>query len=250
MFSIEEPDNKILDVEKSFAPPSTVTLVWRLLASSASLVILIYDYATSRIDKFLYWGYLTMWTYFVSLVYLIVATVVSWKREPFLNQPTEREGTPHGLVKAMWALYAVAAPAQVIVIAMYWLTVVPDEGVNGWLSVWFHGGIGLLVFLDGIVVCRIPLRRRQVTLVIIYALLFLLWTLIHALTGLGDGIESSGDDLLYGVIAWNKEAGKTAILCVGLLFLALPLFFSFLWCLSLRSRPLHDPPVVDEEPLL
>lgn len=238
MFSIDEPNNRELDVEYCFAPPTRFTLIGRILTCGLSFSILIYDYSTSRISRGLYWGYLTMWTYVLALSYLVIATIVSVKRDPFLRQPSDTN-VPHHLIKAMWALYAVAAPGQIIVILMYWLTVVPNEGISGLLTVFFHGILGVFVLVDGLLLSRIPLRRNQLLLTILYGCLFMIWTLLHAYTGLGDGIEDSGDDLLYGIVDWRRKPEMTAIILALVILVAFPVVFIVLCLLSLVKRPLY-----------
>ena len=100
----------------------------------------------------------------------------------------------------------------------------------------------ILVMIDGFVLSQVPLRMKQFVFFESFSLVYCVWTLIHAYSGMGnpyaEGDEpTESDDAIYDSIAWKNNMKPTVILIMVLLLVANPIIFLF--C-RLLSRILHQ----------
>lgn len=124
-------------------------------------------------------------------------------------------------------MLAAAAPMEVTVTILYW--VLEFEGTFSYVSIMSHGGVMILVVIDGFVLSRVPLRMKQFVFFESFALVYCVWTLIHAYSGMGNPYA---DDAIYDSIAWKNNMKPTVILIVVLLLVANPIIFFFCRLLS------------------
>ena len=104
----------------------------------------------------------------------------------------------------------------------------------------------MLVAVDGILLGRIPLRARQFALFWLFSVTYVLWTVVHAHSGIGnprnDGVAQTDDALYPDVLAWKNSPGSTAVLSVLVLLVACPVVFALCrWVSRLPPRRLHVP---------
>lgn len=93
----------------------------------------------------------------------------------------------------------------------------------------------ILVLIDGFVLSRIPIRMKQLIFIEVLAILFILWTVIHAYSGIGNPYKDDGsrdDDALYESLRWKTNTSGTAILSVLVVFVLSPLVFLLCRALS------------------
>ena len=99
-----------------------------------------------------------------------------------------------------------------------------------------HGGAYILLMIDAFILSRIPLRMRQFILSEMLAILYVLWTVVHAYSGLGnpyvDTDEDKTDDAIYSTLAWKNNTTTAAIVSLGVVFIANPVIFLFCRALS------------------
>lgn len=117
-------------------------------------------------------------------------------------------------------------------------------------SVMEHGVLGALVWIDGILVGNVPVRAKQVVFLVGVASMYLIWTIINAILGIGNGEwgPAYNDDALYPVLNWNKQTQAAAILSAFVEVVLAPALFYLCWLASLLSwKQQHDDDVMNIE---
>ena len=141
------------------------------------------------------------------------------------------------------SLFAVAFPAEIMVSLLYWILL---DGGNDYLNVMMHGIGAILIFIDGILWNRIPLRMKQFILYESFSFAYLIWSLIFSYSDLTNPWQRAGykdDDAIYPPLRWKTETTQAAILCVIIMLVSNPIVFVFCRWLS-RILPLR---LIDEE---
>mgnify|MGYP005848831407 CR=1 FL=1 len=229
--------------------------VWILLLKSilvAWIIAVVVDGITeANPPRVFYLAYLTHWSLLVTMAYFISSWFHTLQNSSTLLQrkyttttttnsttTNQQQNHPTILHKLTWGLFALAAPAEIVVTVGYWT--LEWDGSTGtgfyYRNIMVHGGCLILVLLDGFYINRIPVRLRHFGLLFAYLLLYMIWTLIHALLEIGNP-DYENDDNLYTALQWKEEPWST-LQYAGLFLLVLaPLAFCFVWCLSLYSCP-------------
>lgn len=180
----------------------------------------------------------------------------------------------HGPIAVMWILFSVAAHSQFIVTVLYWILVFDyNESPSFLLDFVPHGGILLLVWIDGLVINRIPVRwMHWWGTVLPFEMLWVAWSILQSVVfDIGNPNENDGDgndDAIYESLDWNDDAWGAALLTVIVLFAVGPAVYWVLWmcswyklpiCCFCKSydrryvntavyiKPSNDRPVADEE---
>ena len=181
-------------------------------------------------------AYLTHWSLVLAAAYILMSTLSAvYLATCSHSKCAEFKGGTGVLINITWALLAAAAPMEVTVTILYW--VLEFEGTFSYVSIMTHGGVMILVMIDGFVLSRVPLRMKQFVFFESFALVYCVWTLIHAYSGMGnpyaEGDEpTESDDAIYDSIAWKNNMKPTVILIVVLLLVANPIIFLFCRLLS------------------
>eukprot|EP00567_Pseudictyota_dubia_P014040 CAMPEP_0197433350 /NCGR_PEP_ID=MMETSP1175-20131217/1253_1 /TAXON_ID=1003142 /ORGANISM="Triceratium dubium, Strain CCMP147" /LENGTH=314 /DNA_ID=CAMNT_0042961701 /DNA_START=193 /DNA_END=1137 /DNA_ORIENTATION=+ len=241
LFSCDEGADTALNVEASFAPqPIVKSFILRLIFFLYLISVMIQDILqTPKHNRFIYMGYLTRWSQVISIAYALCATIATMWRA-CLAQPNAGE-SPRFWVRLTWALYAIAAPLSVIVVLLFWtLDYTPDDDVT-YRMVANHGLTCAFVLFDGNVVAMIPLRLKQIIFTELVAVAYVIWSVIHAFTGIGDGSwpeedPEEEDFALYDVLDWRENPGKATIVSLVVIIVVVPLIYLLCWSLSMWSK--------------
>ena len=95
-----------------------------------------------------------------------------------------------------WAFFTLAAVSQMVVTCMYWLLVYEDEASNE--SILKHGVVFVLVWLDGLVVNKIPVRLRHwMEICFPVFLAYAIWTVLQSPLVFEVDNPYEGDDQIY-----------------------------------------------------
>lgn len=238
-----------LDVVRMLSPTP------RLPLFSAKLFILAWIISTmalsiSNSTHHSFWlAYLTHWGITCTAAYMVMSVIsfVYLAKRPPVNQGT-LEGGVGLLVKSTWALCAISIPSELMITILFW--VLEFDGTVRYVSVMVHGGAYILLMIDAFILSRIPLRMRQFILSEMLAILYILWTVVHAYSGLGnpyvDTDEDKTDDAIYSTLAWKNNTTTAAIVSLGVVFIANPIIFLFCRALS-RILPRRLCEVSDEQ---
>jgi len=237
-FSLEESSGRYIDVADSFAPASP-RFHHVLLLRAGILVLSIISLALSLYyeeNYFIWLGYLTNLGLVISIAYQITACIVTYRRK-YLTQPNANFHDELSIpVKIMWFLYVWSVPNELMITLLFWTV---DYPVKEDKSLQFHtftthGIIALLLLIDGNLIARIPLRIKHVAVMQIYSVLYLIWTVIHAFSGLGNGNKKG--DTLYEVIDWKNKPVATLITSILIVVVVAPVMFMLAWLLSLIGK--------------
>jgi hypothetical protein len=145
---------------------------------------------------------------------------------------------PHVLVRTTWGLYSTVAPLEVAITLLYWTSGgVNDNGPVTYISVMEHGGLALLVWMDGLIVSVVPVRAKHIWFLLTVCSLYLIWSVVDVVAGIGGGewgpIDT--DDALYPVLRWGSETRAAALLSAFTICVLAPGLFLGCWMLSLAS---------------
>jgi len=237
-FSLEESSGRYIDVADSFAPASP-RFHHVLLLRAGILVLSIISLALSLYyeeNYFMWLGYLTNLGLVISIAYQITACIVTFRRK-YLTQPNADFHDELSIpMKIMWFLYVWSVPNELIITLLFWALDYPVKEDKSLRFDTFtnHGIIALLLLIDGNLIARIPLRIKNIVVMEIYSILYLIWTVIHAISGIGNGTNEG--DLLYEVIDWKNKPIATLITSVLIVVVVVPIMFMLAWLLSLIGK--------------
>jgi len=230
-----------MDIQKTLSPSPRLPYIGAKLfimawaISTLSLSIVKFDFPSFWIVYLTHWGFIVTTAYtimsFFSAVYLAM-------RPP--ANPGVLEGGVGLFAKITWALFSVTLPTEILITILYWALVFDyseDEVV--YHSVMAHGGMVPAIMIDGFLLSCLPLRMKQFILLETGAFLFVLWSIIHAFSGIGNPYVDSGeksDDAIYTSLAWKNNTVGAVIVALIVLFVVSPIIFLFCRALS-RIRP-------------
>ena len=131
---------------------------------------------------------------------------------------------------------AIAVPTEVSITILFWaLEFDYAEDTVEYVSVMVHGGGMVLIIVDGFLLNRLPLRAKQFVLCELFSFVYLVWTLVHGLSGLGNPYAEDGtqsDDAIYATLAWKNKPVPSLVLAAGILLVVNPLIFVLLRAVS------------------
>ena len=236
-FSLVEPDGGVIDVKRSFVSERSNLLHIFLLR----LVILIWSTVSIVVgafndnDEYFFLAYLSNWTALVSLSYLSL-TLWLTIRTTDCAQTISGYDPPSITVRVTWALYSIAAPAELTIILLFWALDYDrsNDGPVTYCMVFEHGILSIIVLLDGNLVGRIPLRLKHFITFQVYNLCYLAWTVIFANCDFGESP-------IYDVLDWNHDAKGASLIVSIVLILICPFIFILCWWCSFPNRRLLYP---------
>jgi hypothetical protein len=237
-FSLQEGD-KTLDIPASFGSTTLPVRVIKFCLMGWTLGTLIYKWSTYSDNPDFFLAYLTHWG-------LIFATL--WLMTSFVNslvppsQPINK--LPHDSIslwtKYSWLMFEVAAQFTFVVTVLYWtLDYQPGVTKITYVNLFAHGVDMILVWIDGLVINRIPVRWKHVFLPMFLAACYVAWLVIHqvltdiGIPGEGDGNPETNDDLIYPAVDFETKTTFSSVLCVMVVLVFVPLVHWLLWGLSL-----------------
>lgn len=98
----------------------------------------------------------------------------------------------------------------------------------------------VICLVEGLVVNRVPLHIKQLIFPFSVAVLYLIWTLIHAfLLNVGNpsiNNTDGDDDAIYKSISWKNRPLMALISSVLTLFFLVPILFMTTFLLSMKRR--------------
>jgi len=248
LFGISEPEGKHIDIARTFAPrPLYLSWLLRLSFLVISLESLFQTLkGTPQWKRWFFMAYLTHWGLVVAIVYQVAAVACLMFRNRVLYQPHRGEKCSR-LVRLTWGLFSLAAPVELIICILYWgLDYVPGKSVN-LLLVMNHGGIALLLLVDGFILSSYPLQLKQGIFTIMFCVAYLIWTVVFAETDIPNPNVPENDDYIYHVLEWNANIRGAEIVSSLCAFVLPPTVFAMFWIISLFRRHLYVEDVLDEQ---
>jgi hypothetical protein len=243
----ERVNQRELDIVASFAPCSIVAGLWKCFFCGFCVFTLVYKFVDDRPYAELTMAYFTNWANLASSLYSITSV---WNSAIYrvgsttcAPQPAtllaDTRTTPGFCIRLEWVLFELAAHLGAMASLFVWsLLFDPDIHIRfRFLDITTHGGLFVLVLIDGFLVNRIPLRWMHYFGVILpIEMLYSLWTYIHYAADIGNpwvNDTAGNDDAIYTVeIWWDDDWELTLAYNVVLVFVLGPLVFGLLWCIS------------------
>lgn len=235
-FSIQE-GQKTLDIPASFGPASWQARLIKFCLMVWFNATLIYKWYDNRQYPAFFLAYLTNWSLIFSSLWLIVSFINSMFPP---SQPKLPSDSISLWTKFSWLLFTVACPFTLITVLLYWtLDYQPGLSSLGYVNVFTHAGV-LLIWPEGLLVDRIPIRWKHLPLPMFLAACYVSWMVIHQLAtniGVPNKFDYVDDDLLYPAVDFEEHTAFSSILATLVVFVATPLMHLLLWSLSLYSFP-------------
>ena len=135
------------------------------------------------------------------------------------------------------AVCTLAINIEVVICILYWSEVRFVTAKN----IQLHGLLGAVTMIDVLVVNRMPICFKQISLVYIVTIPFAIWSIIHATTDIGhfsnDNDPLTDDDSIYPVLNWNKRPVLAATMTAFVVMVLHPVVFFTIWYLSTLLKP-------------
>ena len=236
-FSVsDKATGRTLDIPESFAPASCYAFVWKLACTAIAILTLAWQFV-GDIAYFVL-AYFTNWGVTFVCIYFILNTLNTVCASRTL-QPTSKNASVGCRIRITWLMYAIGVHSTAGATFFYWVFLFdPSDPDWTFTNLSAHGGLLLLMIIDGMFVNRIPLRWQHWYVVLLINIAYVGWTLIHAfLLDVGnpyneDNDPETNDDAIYDVVVW-KDDWKAALTysCINCFVLS-PLLYLVLWCLT------------------
>lgn len=236
-FELSETDEAVIDVQRSFAPPPFWrSILLKLIITGWAISILVTDLVGGTWDPISYYFiYLAHWSLAITILYLLVSFINTAKGVP---EQRPYEDIPSFMVRFAWGLFPTAAVSQLTTTILFWiLQFDPNKEPVTYKMVMKHGGLMLLVLLEGRFINRIPVRQKHLLFPELFISLFVIWTGIHDAVGLGNPYQDG--DAIYDSLDWRNNAVEAGVTTVVLILGVTPLLFLNVWLLSIWSFPFH-----------
>jgi len=234
-FALEEDYFGRLDLLKSFCLSADernwAVIAFKFITVCLSISGFVLAIARQSVPGF-YPAYLTFWGVVYGIIYLSSSFTLAVKAT---SSPEDSR-----LIKFTWAFFLVPAVHGMIIAPMYWIFLWTPGPVE-YSNVMMHGGVAALVLIDGLIINKTPVRIKHAVIVLMFALLWLFWSILqNAVIQYNPG-QDDDDDALYDIMKWREETVKSIILASIVVFVAIPLFTCLIWRLSLSGRCYIDP---------
>ncbi|KAL7528089.1 hypothetical protein ACHAXR_002262 [Thalassiosira sp. AJA248-18] len=237
MFDLTVLDNdktQCIDIERTFSPRPRVLYIGAKVFIMAWIIAVLVSSITNKEHPDFWMAYLTHWGFLFTVAYSVMSVICAIV---FAVRAPDKSGVLEGgvgfMVKTTWALFAIALPVEIMITILFW--VLEFDGEVKYISVMVHGGGMALIVIDGFLLSRIPLRMKQFLLFQTFTILYLIWNVVHAYSGIGnpynDG-ESQDDDAIYASLAWKNNTMGAAILSAGIVCVANPVLFLLCWAFA------------------
>lgn len=240
LFSLQEDENHqiMIHVRNTFAPVHWMVPLYRWFWWCMAIRILQKDHEISihirNGSNLMYFSHFTNITMLVTILYQTLSTVLSISsivpklRKGFLYQPTDIHSRPSTLVCWTWMIYTISLISEFVVCLGYWLceyggpSSVPVKERSS--NLYKHLMIGFLLYMDGCIIGRIPLRMKHLFHVISYGALYTLYSIVFSYYQLG---TEKGD--IYRFIDWHNDPVDALLFSIVFGLVAAPVIFIIFW---------------------
>ena len=242
LFSLEDTNGQTIDLHQSLAPKP------RLLCGAIKACILCWFITFCTIEIFtdgrgLYWFiFLTHWGLLLMYLYMALTTFAFIRRVYLEKKYPERvpENNHTTLTRTISIVGVLGINIEVLIILIYWLTIYDGRAIS-FNNLEKHGILGFLLMIDVLVIHRVPIRIKHIFPQFAFCIVFLVWSVIHAVADIGhpesDNDPETDDDAIYSTVNWNKRPGAAGVMVGFLLLIVTPLIFFVLFGISLLIKP-------------
>jgi hypothetical protein len=263
-------ETRIIDIPAAFSPPVGMTtknkavfgcakaavIIWKLVVFLFILMTFLAGFVPY--PNAIWFAYLTNWALFIAMIYsgfslvnsiFPVATTSSSDSNDDGNKNTG-EATPILSIrtKITWTLFTLAAVAQSMVTVLYWALLHPPGLPALFLTsmIILHGGVCVLILIDGLMVNRIPIRfRHWLEFCLPLFASWVIWSIIQSPIGLDLNnaymdLVGLDDDKIYPVVDWEEKPLMTLALVLTCGLVVSPIVHFALAALSMVGRKYID----------
>lgn len=121
------------------------------------------------------------------------------------------------------ALFAISLPSQIVVTLMFWL--LEYNGSVDYTNLIMHGAGIILLFIEGILINRTPLRMKQFYLFETFVALYLVWSVAFAFSGLSNPYREEEDGVIYSWLDWKNDTASAVMMALFCLIIVNPVVF-------------------------
>jgi len=249
---------RTIDVSRSFCSATRLDCICKLSFCAFTIGTLLYGWIRDShyhspheyLYKMTRWGVVVSTIYFLlSIINTFLAAYYSRSNKNNNVQPSSRlreeeanDTTSHTTsnssviclrIRLTWIMFTIAAHVEILVTLLYWVLVYqPGVTTVRYTTISNHGIICVLVWMDGLVLNRIPIRMKHwYSMALPFELVFVLWSILHAKV-------FPNDEALYNVLDWN-ESWETALMYSVISVLPLGfILYCLLWVAS-NYNPFH-----------
>jgi hypothetical protein len=168
------------------------------------------------------------------MLFSFINTIMPYPEQPVRDIPTTI------FVKLAWAFFPLAATLEAVIVMLYWKVDFQAGTEVNYMGYMKHGGVFVIVLLEGLIVDRVPVRLCHLVYPMIVAICYLLWTLVHGLLArIGNPHKNdttADDNAIYEAINWEERPESSLIICLVSLGMLVPLLFLGVYLLSLPFR--------------
>ena len=238
MFSLGNTyDDNDIDLVKTFKPDPKIAygvVKFGILIWVAYTIVYAF---LNTIDRRIWIGFLTHWVAIINFLYFLGSFLL------LVTVPISQDEGVNKWTRMTWILYPVSLNLGLIASILFWALVY--EPPLAYETVMLHGIFFMLVLFDGMILNRIPIRLKHLLWTELVSFVYLLWTLIHGLSPLGnpnlncEDNPDTDDDALYDTLNWKKRPVPALILVFFVMGVAVPIVHHLLWFVSIFFQPRH-----------
>lgn len=239
MWSNVDANGKMIDMEAIFRPkPAFATVLIKAVFCVWVTAVMIHDLVIFQRGSALgFWFvYLSNWGVLLTSLYLAASII----RILFPLGTTDISL----LTRFAWGLFSVVVNMELVITVLYWAL---DYNPVTWrtnydtlplkhINLMKHVGILVVLWIDGFVIHRLPLRLQQILWFGIFTVSYVIWLGIHAVKGIGNprltDTPDGDDDAIYVVVNWSERPIPAGIVSGIVVFVVLPMSFLLSWGLS------------------
>jgi hypothetical protein len=235
LYTIKDPNGKYLDTLASFNPKPRSWAIAVKLVIFIWLTFITVDGFLQTEPKLFYLATFDHWASVTTVIYLWCSFLCHAKR-PHTRKFQSSNNLPNGWHRCTWTLFSIAAPVQLLASLAFWTFEFHGKDLDRALV--YHFSAWMFLMVEGLAVNSTPVRINHQWYFFGMVYLFLLWSLIHSYTNIGNPTQRNNHvETLYPFLKWNKAPFLTTFYCLICLLIVNPLVYGFIWLVSLYSFP-------------
>lgn len=243
-YTVLEVTGRVIDIRRSFAlQPWWIVFPLKCVPLGLAVDTLVRGLATYDGVVSFYFAYFENWCLLLNIFYFLVSASTSLLFCFKLQQPLPGYNRAPCHVCAMWSTFPIAVVNSMLSVLAYWIFYAGEEGTifnTDYFVVMKYAVIPVLLVLEGQILNRIPIRFAHLIWSQIFTIVYIIWTLFHSVTTLGNpDIDPDGENLpIYSFLSWNdpEQRASAALGCAIVIAVIAPLVFIFLYLVSWPRR--------------
>lgn len=230
----ERATSRKIDIPESFAPATCRAFLFKSASLGLAVATMVYGIVAAQ-QKEYYFAYFVHWALLLSCLYFAssFSNTVLASRTP---QPPDTAGCR---IRTTWVLFEMAMHTELLSVIVFWLfQYQPGVTPMTFLSVVPHSVIAFLVFVDGNIVNRIPVRwTHWYGFVLPLEMLYVGWTVVYDLIVANSAGAGAENESLYDSLSWKEDWQRALIVSVIALFGVGPALYLLMWIISAYYLP-------------